>query len=156
MRLSPLQSTTSFLKYFLFFSVTLTFGGGVESYLEPCQTSKMERVAKIVSGFLFLQSASPYIFDRVLNTPLGWRKAFWKLLEWPHWLGIFSSKESHKSFQIHQYLKHQSLKTSGIGGWERPLYVLYTVHGPRDLLVTSLQVQVSRICWRKCLTNIYH
>ena len=33
-----------------------------EQYPDPCQTSKIERFAKVVSGF--------WMFDRVLNTPL--------------------------------------------------------------------------------------
>ena len=57
------------------------FGGCPEEYSELCQTSQMERVVKIVNSFLPLRNASSDMFDRVLNTPLGLRRAVWNLLE---------------------------------------------------------------------------
>ena len=104
-----LHSTRNFLKETIFFSVNRIFGGGggSDAYWERCQTSKMERVAKTVSNFLILQNASCYRFYRVLNTSLGWRKAFWNLFEWSHWLGICRSKGYHY-FQINQYFKYLS------------------------------------------------
>ena len=64
---------------FLFGKITLTlFATFSISYSEACselyQTCKMEFFAKIVNGFppltIFAKKTPPYMFDRVLNTPL--------------------------------------------------------------------------------------
>ena len=47
----------------VFLSINLIFRGVAEPYLEHCQTSKMERVVKIVNSFLFTQNAAAYMFD---------------------------------------------------------------------------------------------
>ena len=96
---------------------------------------------------------------------------------WPRWrrlpeiykcdpieLEFVGKKECYNPFQIYQYFKCSSY--SGIslsqtrksykleGAWER-LYVLYRWN---DLLLESLQVQFSKICYsqqKNYLTNIY-
>ena len=44
-----------------------------EAYLEPCQTSKMERFVKIITGFkpiAIFEKSSILLFDKVLNMSL--------------------------------------------------------------------------------------
>ena len=46
-----------------------------EAYLEPCQTCKMERFVKIITGFkpiAIFEKSSILLFDKVLNMPLAY------------------------------------------------------------------------------------
>ena len=102
--------------------------------------SMMELVAEVANCFLFLQNASSYMFGRVLNAPLNWRKVFKNLLGWSHWLGICRSKECHKSFKLinisnvyhtEESLELQEVNIVDIQDRQRPLHVLYII--PRSL-----------------------
>ena len=148
--LSPPLGYEKLSKRNISFSVNLILVGVHRRIQNPVKCL-MELVAEVANCFLFLQNASSYMFGRVLNAPLNWRKVFKNLLGWSHWLGICRSKECHKSFKLinisnvyhtEESLELQEVNIVDIQDRQRPLHVLYIIPRSRDLLLASLLIQV--------------
>ena len=69
----------------------------IKTYLEPCQTFKMERFAKIVNSLKLLtifEKAPSLVFDRVLNMPLPVKQFLISGLSYIHWTASMRNRET--------------------------------------------------------------